>query len=82
MLIPVPVYRRASSLIGLGVVLVLVASAVDAVVWTYQTQRQFWREEAASLRPARTFEPRRRDPHVARIQSARFSSPLIHPVRP
>jgi hypothetical protein len=60
-LLPVPSYRRASSLIGLSVVLVLVASAVDAVVWTYQSQRRFWREQAAEpIRPppARALEPR------------------------
>lgn len=52
-LIPVPMYRRASSLVGLSVVLVLLASAVDALVWTYQTQRRLWRETAAdTLRPS------------------------------
>ena len=51
--IPVPLYRRASSLIGLSVVLVLLASAVDALVWTYQTQRRLWRESPAeTLRPS------------------------------
>ena len=59
--VPVPAYRRVSSLIGLSLVLVLMASAVDAVVWTYQSQRRIWREEAAeSMRPVLT----RRSSHV------------------
>jgi hypothetical protein len=60
-MLPVPSYRRASSLIGLSVALVLVASAVDAVVWTYQSQRRFWREQAAETMrppPVRALEPR------------------------
>lgn len=52
-LVPVPSYRRASSLIGLSVILVLMASAIDAVVWTYQTQRRLWREEVGeAMRPS------------------------------
>ncbi len=39
-LVPVPSYRRPSSLIGMSIVLVLLASAVDAVVWTYQARRE------------------------------------------
>lgn len=38
-LVPVPTYRRPSSVIGLSIVLVLLASAVDAVVWSYQAVR-------------------------------------------
>lgn len=38
-MVPMPSYRRPSSLIGLSIVLVLLASAVDAVVWTYQARR-------------------------------------------
>lgn len=38
-MVPVPSYRRPSSLIGLSIVFVLLASAVDAVVWTYQAKR-------------------------------------------
>lgn len=65
-LIPVPMYRRASSLIGLSVVMVLLASAVDAVVWTYQTQRRLWRESPAdtlrsSVEPAHRVAPARRE---------------------
>lgn len=70
-LVPVPSYRRASYLVGLGVLLVLVASAIDAVVWTYHSQRRLWRQEAAHsmrLRPpadgdasAHRFENRRRE---------------------
>ena len=65
-LIPVPMYRRASSLIGLSVVMVLLASAVNAVVWTYQTQRRLWRESPAetlrpSVEPALRVAPARRD---------------------
>jgi hypothetical protein len=63
-LVPVPAYKRASTLIGLSLILVLVASAVDAVVWTYQSQRRIWQEEAAeNIRPAlkrsRAVEPPR-----------------------
>jgi hypothetical protein len=39
-MVPVPSYRRPSSLIGMSIVLVLLASAVDAVVWTYQARRE------------------------------------------
>jgi hypothetical protein len=39
-LVPVPSYRRPSSLIGMSIVLVLLASAADAVVWTYQAKRE------------------------------------------
>lgn len=39
-MVPVPSYRRPSSLIGISIVLVLLASAIDAVVWTYQTSRE------------------------------------------
>jgi hypothetical protein len=54
--VPVPAYRRATSLIGLSV-----ASAIDAVVWTYQSQRRFWREDTiGATRPA---HPRHRLDH-------------------
>jgi len=39
-MVPVPSYRRPSSLIGISIALVLLASAVDAVVWTYQASRE------------------------------------------
>ncbi|HEY8143754.1 MAG TPA: hypothetical protein VIG06_13815 [Kofleriaceae bacterium] len=39
-MVPVASYRRPSSLIGISVVLVLLASAVDTVVWTYQARRE------------------------------------------
>jgi hypothetical protein len=42
-MVPVPSLRRPSSLIGMSVVLVLLASAVDAVVWTYQAKRDLAR---------------------------------------
>lgn len=52
-LVPVPGYKRASTLIGLSLILVLVASAVDALVWTYKSQRRIWRDDtAATTRPA------------------------------
>jgi hypothetical protein len=38
-MVPVPSYKRPSSLIGISIVVVLLASAVDAVVWTYQARR-------------------------------------------
>ena len=38
-LVPVPSHRRPASLIGLSIVMVLFASAVDALVWSYQAQR-------------------------------------------
>jgi hypothetical protein len=51
--VPVAAHRRATSLIGLSLMLVLVASGVDALVWTYQSQRQLWRDEAGeTTRPA------------------------------
>jgi hypothetical protein len=70
-MLPVPSYRRASSLIGLSVVLVLVASAVDAVVWTYQSQRRLWREQVAEpIRPppVRALEPRYYTPDESIIE--------------
>jgi hypothetical protein len=45
-MVPVPSYRRPSSLIGMSIVLVLLASAVDAVVWTYQAKRDAERGDA------------------------------------
>lgn len=51
-MVPVPSYRRPSSLIGMSIVLVLLASAVDAVVWTYQARRDAARShlgEATSI---------------------------------
>lgn len=44
-MVPVPSYRRPSSLIGISIVLVLLASAVDAVVWTYQARRDLARAD-------------------------------------
>jgi hypothetical protein len=44
-MVPVPSYRRPSSLIGMSIVLVLLASAVDAVVWTYQARRDLSRAD-------------------------------------
>src|SRR5204863_9018356 len=38
-LVPLPTHRRPTSLIGLSIALVLLASAVDAVVWSFQAQR-------------------------------------------
>jgi hypothetical protein len=66
-LVPVPSYRRASSLVGLSIAMVLLASAVDAVVWTYQARREA-REEVRQerMRPAparwQVAEPREVDP--------------------
>jgi hypothetical protein len=51
-MVPVPSYRRPSSLIGMSIVLVLLASAVDAVVWTYQAKSEVERgslDEATSI---------------------------------
>jgi hypothetical protein len=51
-MVPVPPYRRPSSLIGMSIVLVLLASAVDAVVWTYQARSEVERgnlDEATSI---------------------------------
>jgi hypothetical protein len=86
-LVPVPAYRQATSLIGLSLVLVLLASAVDAVVWTYRAQRRFWREEAAeSLREAlsrrraaeRAVEPDRlADPMAPAREVPTISMPAI-----
>jgi hypothetical protein len=45
-LIPLPPYRRPSSLVGFGVVLVLLAGAVDAALWTQRVRRD------AQARPA------------------------------
>ncbi|HYU15843.1 MAG TPA: hypothetical protein VEL05_07225 [Candidatus Acidoferrum sp.] len=51
--VPRPVYRRLSTVSGLCLALLMMASAADAVVWTYRAQRRYWRAEAAeSLRRA------------------------------
>ena len=48
-------FRRLTSLLGLGMVFVLMASAMDAVVWTYQMQRRLHQQEIAEgLRPTST----------------------------
>ena len=48
-------FRRLTSLLGLGMVFVLMASAMDAVVWTYQMQRRVHQQEIAEgLRPTST----------------------------
>ena len=44
-MVPVPSLRRPSSLIGMSIVLILLASAVDAVVWTYQAKRDLVRAD-------------------------------------
>ncbi len=48
-MVPVPSYRRPSSLIGISVVFVLLASAVDAVVWTYQAKRDLARADDVEM---------------------------------
>ncbi len=83
-MIPIPAYRQVSSLIGLSLVLVLMASAVDAVVWTYQSQRRIWRQESAEvMRPAlgRRHSHRRLQPPANRPRSE-FSPEAIGPARP
>lgn len=51
-MVPVASYRRPSSLIGISVVLVLLASAVDTVVWTYQARRELQRDEIEMTIPS------------------------------
>ena len=63
-------FRRLTSLLGLGMVFVLMASAMDAVVWTYQMQRSLHEKGHASQplgrqlvdasRPPNTGKPRRK----------------------
>ena len=49
-----PAFRRLTSLLGLGMVFVLMASAMDAVVWTYQMRRRLHEQEIVeALRPTR-----------------------------
>lgn len=53
-IVPVHALRRVTSLLGISLMLVLVASAADAVVWTYQSQQQLWLDESEAARePAR-----------------------------
>ena len=58
-IVPVPSYRRPSSLIGLSIMLMLLASSVDAMVWSYQIRRQaeIDAQNEMVVRPA----PRRQD---------------------
>ena len=51
-LVPLPTHRRPTSLIGLGVALVLLASAVDAMVWSFQAQRELIERQRTTERPA------------------------------
>lgn len=61
-------FRRLTSLLGLGMVFVLMASAMDAVVWTYQMQRRLHQQEVADgLRPTST----RRDAAARRARLER-----------
>ena len=48
-MVPVPSMRRPSSLIGMSIVLVLLASAVDAVVWTYQAKHDLARADELEM---------------------------------
>lgn len=61
-LVPAPGYKRASTLIGLSLILVLVASAVDALVWTYQSQRRIWRDDTTETRRPAIERTRAADP--------------------
>lgn len=66
-------FRRLTSLLGLGMVFVLMASAMDAVVWTYQMQRRLHQQEVAEgLRPTST----RRDAAVRRARLERERVPV------
>jgi hypothetical protein len=49
-IVPVHALRRVISLLGISVMLILVASAADAVVWTYQSQERLWLDEGESAR--------------------------------
>jgi uncharacterized protein HemX len=61
-------FRRLTSLLGLGMVFVLMASAMDAVVWTYQMQRRLHQQEVVdALRPRTT----RRDQAARRARLER-----------
>ena len=51
-MVPVPSYKRPSSLIGISIVVVLLASAVDAVVWTYQARREVQEQVIRDEAPA------------------------------
>ena len=59
-------FRRLTSLLGLGMVFVLMASAMDAMVWTYQMQRRLHQQEIVeALRP----RPMRRDVALRRAHA-------------
>jgi hypothetical protein len=45
--VPPPAYRRLSAVIEIGLALVMIAGAADALVWSYCAQRRYWRAEAA-----------------------------------
>lgn len=71
-LVPVPSHRRPASLIGLSIVMVLFASAVDALVWSYQAQRaMIERETRAVTRPCRD----RQQPAAIRAAPPREATP-------
>lgn len=48
-LVPVPSHRRPSTLIGMSIAMVLVASAADAVIWSYQAKRQAEEQAAREM---------------------------------
>ena len=69
-MVPVPSMRRPSSLIGMSIVLVLLASAVDAVVWTYQAKRE------AEERMLRQDAPGLTHTDAARVQGLLAATPV------
>jgi hypothetical protein len=82
-LVPVPAHRRPASLIGLSIVMVLFASAVDALVWSFQVQRAaIERETRTVARPCHG--ARQHQPAPPTIRSAAHHRPeaMPRPVMP
>ena len=76
-LVPVPSHRRPASLIGLSIVMVLFASAVDALVWSYQAQRAAMeRQEMVRPRPCRAHKATGPKQH-AEIRTAPAETPRL-----
>lgn len=69
-LVPVPSHRRPTSLIGLSIVMVLFASAVDALVWSYQAQRAALEREDTFVRARPCRAHRATAPAQPEIRSA------------
>lgn len=79
-LVPVPSHRRPASLIGLSIVMVLFASAVDALVWSYQAQRAAMERQESFVRSRPCRAHKATGPKQAEIRVAPAETPRLAPL--